>query len=442
LQTQVAAAGVAHDEVQRAVTRVLASVAGRTNGLVEQATNIVFVTLGTVIVPFPEAVRPPPPASESGAATNKPAAAARKAEGPLPPEPVAGNGVPDNQVPAGLETPSQVRRRHQLEQQRRLAAEKAATEKAAEAVAATNAPPAEPPPPPPPDDRPLAVMARTVIESVKTVRANVARAREVGTQATEERTAAQNATNAAAAQIHVGKLKDLTPQALALIPLNDEAIKKAEKALEDMRKEQKSIVKQREDEAKRQAELGAQQRREAEIKAKLNGELEAVAAAETKAMGLSKTYDFKEAAAAIATTQKTLETDEARKRCDLLALRYGKLRDLKAFVIERLTAEPFRWGWVEGASRKDVVGADDVMVRVTGGQIPWPRVLPGQFVGFAEHYLSGPQVKSKVAGEQYLALAVYFLLNGKDDQAKTCRTKALRAAPFLQDEADKLLPAE
>jgi len=134
-------------------------------------------------------------------------------------------------------------------------------------------------------------------------------------------------------------------------------------------------------------------------------------------------------------------TEEAKAILEALADRYKHLVELRAFLIHRLNAEPYRWGWLRASiATEDVLGADEDGVRLKGRTVPWAEVSTAQYIRFIEHYLPNAKMKRSVKAGHYLAAAIYCYENGGAEAAQVYLRKALDVAPYLREESQRVLP--
>jgi len=173
----------------------------------------------------------------------------------------------------------------------------------------------------------------------------------------------------------------------------------------------------------------------------MTNELAQVLAAAVEGAALVKANRFAEAADVVRTKSGTPATKEAQAALQVLVDRGAYLAGLKTFLIERLTAEPFQWGWGRGAAGADVLGADEASVKVRGrGAVPWSDVDAAQMLKFIRHYVDSPKVPVRERARQNFAAAIYCDTLGGKDVAARFADKAVELAPSLRDEVKRLLP--
>jgi serine/threonine protein kinase len=147
---------------------------------------------------------------------------------------------------------------------------------------------------------------------------------------------------------------------------------------------------------------------------------------------------FSKAHKEITEALQPLETDEGKAAMQVLADRYEVLIGLKAFLIERVNADPFAWGWIqEGGAGRDIVRANEKGLFVRGRATPvaWADVGPGQVLHMIAHYLKHPGTRASQRTLQSLAAAVFCFEHGTENSQKL-------ALQYLDTALDLGYPAE
>jgi hypothetical protein len=378
------------EDLYGGISKTAASVAAlddRVIGMADKATNSVFVILGELI---PAA--PPPPAP--------------------PPQPA------DTNAPA------------------------VSTQTNAAPNAVTNAPAVVTQPDPTPvDDRPAIVLGRRVVNGTDAVRRGAAAAREMGERALALRDETAVARTAASAQTNVMALAAIAESLPPVQAAAEAALKDAEAALREITSLERKTVAQRE-EAEKQREIELQRQREEQaLQDKIAAELKRMEELQSEAMNLLRKFRCREAFQMLGPEQASFTTAEGRASFGLLLERFKRLDGFKQFLIDGINARPFRWGWGTGPAAKDITGADENGITITGGKEPWDRMGIAHFVHLSKHYLSLPDVRSSVIGEQKLALAIYMWLGAQTEEAVRYRDQAIEAARYLETDARRLVPS-
>jgi hypothetical protein len=325
---------------------------------------------------------------------------------------------------------------------------------AVETGAAVETPAAAPEAPaaaePPAEEPEIKTRARKVMRSCATIREGAGRAAEIETQAVAARDAAAAATNAAVAVAETRKLEghaealgriargcagalaEARREADAVVRLMDGALRQRDaeelaRAAAEKKREEEEARKQQE-EAQRAAE-------EAEI---LKVEI-----ARQGVMTLIHQHSFKEAVRTLKRSEDEYQTARGKEAFAFLVKRYERLTTFKEFIIRCLNAQPYQWGWGQGAGATDVLGADDLSVKLKDRRVPWREVPAAQVLKFADHYLESRDVKIREQGENSLGAAIYCAEVGGEKgmaKAQTYVAKAVKNCPYLTEEANRIVP--
>jgi hypothetical protein len=191
-------------------------------------------------------------------------------------------------------------------------------------------------------------------------------------------------------------------------------------------------------EKKQQQEMQAIEERKALIQA----EIKSVDSAQEDCMPLITQHRYQEAAAKLETHSREVKTDEGKDALKAAIERCSRLQSLKIFVIERLNAEQFPWGYLDPDTHAalDVFGADEKDVKVRGKNVGWTTISAAQMKKFIDRALANEKLPIKTQAEQSFAAAVFIVVNGGDKAAKPYLDKALDLAPSLKVDAKQLLP--
>ncbi|MCX7591738.1 MAG: serine/threonine protein kinase [Kiritimatiellae bacterium] len=223
------------------------------------------------------------------------------------------------------------------------------------------------------------------------------------------------------------------------------SIKGVERA-EALRKvaEKERLEKQRAaEEAAKLREEEERQRQEAErLRVLASTERQQATAAHVEIVDLVRKNQFEEAHKRLKEQLTGYQTPEGRAALQVYIERLERLQRMKAFLVKRLSAEPLKWGWGQGASATDVLGADETGVRIKQGTVPWSEVPPVQMLKFLRIYLSDRSLRATELGELNLAAAIYCEENGASDLSRQFAEKAVDLFPSLADAVKRLLPEE
>jgi len=219
-------------------------------------------------------------------------------------------------------------------------------------------------------------------------------------------------------------------------------VEKVEAIKTRVEKERDARRRAEEEEALRKAEEEARKHSEEKHEAMVQNELDLAKAARTDSLLLIKRHEYKKAVDALTARLQDYETDEGRNAVRILINRYSRLQKLELFVIERLNADPFQWGWGFGRAAEDVLGADASGVKIRGGTVPWSQVNTAQMLKFIKHYLMSENIAARVLAQQNLAAAIFCYENGGVNAAAHYAKKAVELSPGLQKDVKRLLPLE
>jgi len=313
-----------------------------------------------------------------------------------------------------------------------------------EAGVATNAPvegeEEAAPEPTPADERPAMVSARNVIDGVFAVRSAAEAARIAADSAIVVRDAAAAARSVQAAVSNTAVLAEMGPGLEQSFASAEKTMRSVDSAMKELLALEARTVKEREEEAGRLALLLQQRREEEARQKKVADELARAERLESEAMPLYVKMRFAEAHKTLSDAAKGFDTDEGRARIALPLDRFRYLRNMKEFLIAAIMAEPFRYGWGLGAGARDVTGADENGIQITGGSVLWEQMRVPHIAHLMDHYLSKARTKTSVLAEQNLAMGICHLLGGNAEEAVRYRDKAIQMAPYLDAEARRLVP--
>jgi len=185
----------------------------------------------------------------------------------------------------------------------------------------------------------------------------------------------------------------------------------------------------------RRREKADQLRKELERKELIASEVSGAHELRAQNAQLFKMYEFDKAMAALNQRRDGYETDEGRAVLDILIDRCARLQKLKAFLIKRLTEQPFRWGWQQSGDRRDILGADDKVVKIKGEEIAWGEIGSEQITSIFDHCFTDPPGLELIdVGRLRLAVTVFWQEHDRHEEAKEEGDKALRCADELQVE--------
>ena len=434
LQENKTAADKLLGEIQASVTSIVeAEAAARPH--FSLASNAVFAVLGeTMEYPQPA---PAPVATQAVAA----AVAGKPPPTPATNAPAAAKGATNAPTPAATNAATP-------------AATNAAAPAATNAVPAVVAPaaavaPAAPATPPPL----IKVLGTRVTEACAKLVALASQAKTIGVAA---QAAHDEAAAAKKSSVSEEKIKTLNGQLEAVQRMDREAataVQTAQKAAQETEGIRASTAKEREQKrqaeaaaAKKHAEEEAKKKADEEQKALVDAEIQRASASHEETKPLLKEQRYKDAVAALKPKLEDYKTDEGRKALEVIIERYTRLEQLRLFFVERLKADPFRWGWTQGGAQQDILSADDKSIKITSGVIPWNQVGTRQMLQFLRRYLGNDKATASLplrkVAEMNLAAAIFCYENGGLDAAVRYATKAVELLPTIKDDVQQLLPPD
>lgn len=378
--------------------------------------------------------------STGGAAATPPA---RRADSPpqRPPEPQREVSRVSEDNPGGLMTREELERRRAGGGRDPEPRPQPAPERQPEPAAA----PARPLAPPPPvvaaassksvgPEEPIMIMFRQLKSDLGSIQETSQKASDLGGQAQgldDEVMQARASSNAEEKVVAVTPLVEESAK-LRLAALNQ--LNTVKKRYESMGKEKARVLEERraqeESERKRQEEEARRALVAAEIKR--GGEIH------SSVLPAIKRFQFKEALESAKETQAQMKTEEGRAAAQPGIDLCTRLVAFKEFLIAQIAAEPFRWGWGEGGSARDILGASDEGVRHSTGLAAWPDISVKQMLKIIEHYVNNEKLHAKVKGEQSLGASLLLRDLQAVEAAELFGRRAVQHMPSLEGELTRL----
>lgn len=188
------------------------------------------------------------------------------------------------------------------------------------------------------------------------------------------------------------------------------------------------------------AEAERRERETAERAARLTKELEMAKTALERQATSRDTYHYSQAVDDLKKRLREFTSPEGRQAMQRWIDRFQRLADLKAAVIKKLAAKPYKWGWITGRSPTDVLGADATGVRLKTQAVAWDQISTRQMLHFIKYLLGDRDVPLSQRAENHLSAAVFCRAHGGEELAKQYADKAVSMNPRLREEVDRLLP--
>lgn len=191
----------------------------------------------------------------------------------------------------------------------------------------------------------------------------------------------------------------------------------------------------------RQEEEEARKKAEEDRKALATTEVQQVQTFRNEVLPSAKVYKFSDAVAMLTAKMADMKTVEGKAALQGMIDRYTHLIKLKKFLIENLSATPFRWGFVDGRNRVDIVAANEEALKVTTRTVPWTELTPQYFVSLVDFCINRSKLGARTEGEYKFALGVYHAEFIDAKSAVPFVRDSLRVCPDLEKDLERVLPA-
>ena len=305
--------------------------------------------------------------------------------------------------------------------------------------------------PPGADDHEIKRLAWKVLEDCDQALTQAAKVKRSMSEGSISKTRVETSHTAAMAKANAQDLRESLDAAKEAQKLVSEALKEALTALEKVEEIRRTVEEQREaerraKEAAEAAEKAEKERllREEQHKELVQKEMGMAEAAHAESLILLKQHSYKEAIDGLKGQLAGYKTEEGKAVVEILVERCTKLKELKDFIIERLNASPYRWGWgLNAATAMDVIGADNKGVKLKGKTVDWSQVSGAQMLKFVDHYLNPPESKKlslKVLAGQYMAAAIFCYENKRPAKQAAYTQKTAELLPRYGEDLGRLIP--
>jgi serine/threonine protein kinase len=177
---------------------------------------------------------------------------------------------------------------------------------------------------------------------------------------------------------------------------------------------------------------------------KVQADLDKLDAVRAANLSLVSLKDFRKASAAVIKLVPEMTTNEGQQALMNLRDAYDRMDLLKKFLINRISAAPFRGG-VGTELGGDAVGADLNGIRIALGSHgemvkPWEEVSPRLLLQVANYYLADTAVTAKERADAAFATALYCYESGGFKPAQAYVEQALKLDPELKVKIRKMMP--
>jgi len=136
---------------------------------------------------------------------------------------------------------------------------------------------------------------------------------------------------------------------------------------------------------------------------------------------------------------KQLATGEARNGMAVLADRFSSMKDLKAFLVSRMAAAKYEWGWGFGQQAVDIIGATDKEIQLQGKRVRWSQVSTAQMLKFINYYVETVKMRPSLRAKRCLEAAVYCDEIAQAEKADTYRGRSVDLNPAMRSRLKRLL---
>ena len=201
-----------------------------------------------------------------------------------------------------------------------------------------------------------------------------------------------------------------------------------------------SIKSAREQAEREREEQERRQQEEVERQAKIKEETAIAKEMEEAVSEQVLAFQFEDALAGIENLLARIETAPARKSLKTLQERCRRIQSLHEFLIERINAEPFRWGWGSGTAARDITAADATKITVAGGAVRWDKIPEAQLFRIVEHYQETSSVRATRRAEQWVGAAILAREHGATGRAAAYGANAVELLPRLRSDLERLAP--
>ena len=150
-------------------------------------------------------------------------------------------------------------------------------------------------------------------------------------------------------------------------------------------------------------------------------------------------HRYAEAEAVARARHKQLTTEEAQNGMAVLADRFALMKDLKAFLVSRMAAAKYEWGWGFGPQAVDIIGATDKEIQLQGKRVPWSQVRAAQMMKFVNYYIETVKMRPSMRARRCMEAAIYCDEIALDDEAATYRGRAVDLNPNSRSRLERLL---
>lgn len=283
-------------------------------------------------------------------------------------------------------------------------------------------------------EEPIMIMFRQLQADLAAIHETAQKASEMGAQARaldEDVMAVKASSNAQEKVVAIAPFVDDSAK------LREVALKQLEgikKRYTDMGKEKVRV------EEERRAREEAERKRQAEEahRTLVASEIQRGAETHRAVLPAIKKFRFKEALDTAKGFQEQMKTPEGRAAVQPGIDLCTRLVAFKQFLIEQMSGESYRWGWGEGASARDIIGANEDGVRHSTGATAWTDISMKQLLKIIDKYVNNEKLGAKVQGEQCLGASLLLRDLEAGEPAELYGRRATQHVPSLEGELTRL----
>jgi serine/threonine protein kinase len=307
---------------------------------------------------------------------------------------------------------------------------------------------------PPVDEPGIKKTGRQALQAVRRALDGAEAVQRLRGQAQDEWSVLQTVKTADMATSRADALSEMMSRAASELEKIRKSVQEAEALAQKAESEKVKIEKKRAEDAaareaeeKQQAAALAAQQQEQELRQATEEETGKVEAARLRCVPYVKQFAYKQAISEMEGLRAGVKTEGGLKALAVVVDRYKRMDALKTSIIKNLKDKVYEFGWTQGASPQDVLGADEKDVKLKTHTVPWAEVTVRQYLQFVNNLLAVRDVTARTQGELNLAAAIYCfeVAEGNEkalEKAKEFGRKALSVTPAVKDDVTRLLPFE
>jgi len=302
---------------------------------------------------------------------------------------------------------------------------------------------------PPADEPEVKILAREIFADVIAVKVGARRALRIEADARMFVQAVNASADSTEAGEKAERLAELLDEAETIEKTSRDALDRASQTTDKLTRLAADAIAQRKaEEAARAAEaarLAAEEARrqaEAEARAKIDAEIQMAEAARQGVAPRIAQHDFEKAVRDLGLTRSNYKTDEGKQALAIVMERCERMQKMKELFIAQLSTTAIPWGWGQGPSATDVLGADKRYVRLRDRRVTWAEVPPSQMLRFADHYIDTREVGLRGQADLALAAAIYCAEIGGErgsEMSQAYASQAVNLLSSMQRHVDRLM---